>query len=185
MENSPTGRRALAARKWFADNGPPDLQPLPLGYNEREALKHGGADHILAWYSRSLDGRNYDVLEHPSFDDYARGVMASEHAPDFIRTEDTTGELHRRFPPRHLYGLGPGLYWDPPKRYVRPKTSCRRRKARQDNLATRREHPKPINACGTLPTPIDEARIQEAVRRAAALAESFYRASTSSEQPEN
>ena len=37
LQNNPDGRRARSARKWFADNGPPDLQPLPLGYNEREA----------------------------------------------------------------------------------------------------------------------------------------------------
>ena len=35
-------------------------------------MKHGGADHILSWYDRSLEGcRNYDVLVHLSFDDYA------------------------------------------------------------------------------------------------------------------
>lgn len=74
LQNSPGGRRALTARKWLADNGPRALQPLPLGYNERERFKHGGVDHILAWYGRSLDCRNYDVLAHPTFDDYARGV---------------------------------------------------------------------------------------------------------------
>jgi hypothetical protein len=68
LQNNPGGRKALAARKWLADNGPPDLQPLPLGYDERERFKRGGVDHILAWYSRSLDCRNYDVLAHPSFD---------------------------------------------------------------------------------------------------------------------
>ena len=112
MENDPGGRPALAARKWFADNGPPDLQPLPLGYNERERLKHGGADHILAWYARSLDSRDYNFLKHPSFDDYARGVMASEFTLDNIRNDE---ELQRRFPPRPLKGLGPGLHWYPPK----------------------------------------------------------------------
>jgi hypothetical protein len=111
---------AVAARKWFADNGPSDLQPLPLGYNERERLKRGGAQHILAWYARSLDDRKYDVLEHPSFDDYARGVMASEYAPDFIRKDE---ELLKCFPPCPLKGLGPGLGWNPPKRYVRTTES--------------------------------------------------------------
>src|ERR687887_534836 len=85
---SSRGRRARFARKWFADNGPPDIQPLPLGYDEREALKGGGAPHILAWYARSLAGRKYNVLEHPLFDDYARGVMASEYAPGFITKND-------------------------------------------------------------------------------------------------
>jgi hypothetical protein len=45
---SPRGRRAKAARKWFAENGPADLQPLPLGYAERETLKDTSAAHILA-----------------------------------------------------------------------------------------------------------------------------------------
>ena len=89
LQNNPDGRPALAARKWFADHGPPDLQPLPLGYNEREALKHGGVDHILAWFARSLDCRNYDVLEHPAFNEYARGVMASEFCPYFIKDDET------------------------------------------------------------------------------------------------
>jgi hypothetical protein len=111
-QTNPRGRKACAARKWFADNGPPDLQPLPLGYYERERLKHGGADHILAWFACSLDIRKYNVLEHPSFDDYARGVMASEFAPAFIKEDE---ELKKRFPPRHLDGLGPGLVWLPPK----------------------------------------------------------------------
>jgi hypothetical protein len=78
---------------------------------DREALKRGGVPHILAWYARSLSCREYDVLEHPLFDDYARGVMASEYAPDFITRDE---ELRRRFPPRHLKGLGPGLCWQPP-----------------------------------------------------------------------
>ena len=78
IDNDPTGPAALAAQKWLADNGPPDLKPLPLGYNEREALKHGGIDHVLAWFARSLDCRHYDFATHPSFDEYARGVMASK-----------------------------------------------------------------------------------------------------------
>ena len=94
-DNDPTGPAALAARKWLAENGPSGLKPLPLGYNEREALKHGGVDHILAWFARSLDCRNYDVLEHPAFDEYARGVMASEFCPYFIKDDET---LQKRFP---------------------------------------------------------------------------------------
>jgi hypothetical protein len=73
------GRRALAARKWFDLYGPPEARPLPLGYDEREALKRGGLPTVVALYARSLEGRDYDLEEHPSFDDYACGVMASEH----------------------------------------------------------------------------------------------------------
>ena len=105
-------RRALLAREWFANNGPADLQPLPLSHAERESLKGGGAPHILAWYARSLVSRNYDVMEHPAFEDYARGVMAYDFTSRDIK-EDS--ELQRRFPPQELPGMGPGLYWQPPK----------------------------------------------------------------------
>jgi hypothetical protein len=123
-------RRALLAREWFADHGPSDVQPLPLGHGEREGLKHGGVDHIVAWYARSLDCLNYDVLNHPSFYDYACGVMASEFCPNFIRTEDKTEELQRRFPPRPLNGLGPGLVWEPPAQHARAKARYRRNRTR-------------------------------------------------------
>jgi hypothetical protein len=126
---SPRGRRARFARKWFADNGPPDIQPLPLGYDERESLKGGGVPHILAWYARSLACRKYDVLEHPLFDDYARGVMASEYAPDFITKNE---ELRQRFPPLLLKGLGPGLCWKPPEE--RTMKSLRRCRKREDRI---------------------------------------------------
>jgi hypothetical protein len=109
-------RAALYAREWFKINGPADAPPLPLSMSEREALKRGGVPHILAWYARSLWCRDYDVLEHPSFEHYACGVMASEYAPDFITKNE---ELRQRFPPRPLDGLGPGLCWRPPKEHAR------------------------------------------------------------------
>ena len=70
--------RALLAREWFALNGPPDVQPLPVSYHERESLKGQGLfAHIVAWYARSLADRNYDVKEHPPFADYVCGVYGS------------------------------------------------------------------------------------------------------------
>jgi glutathione S-transferase len=104
--------RALRARAWFAQNGPQDVQPLPLSYGEREDLKRGGStlERIVAWFARSLEARNYACDEHPSFPDFARGVLASPEAPWFI-TEDQ--ELPKRYPPRALPGLGSGFYWDP------------------------------------------------------------------------
>lgn len=116
-ENDPDGPKARRARKWFSKNGPPDLQPLPLGYDEREHLKLTKkqlAEHILAWFARSLDNRDYNVHEHPSFYDYACGVMTSEFAPAFITKDEG---LRTRFPPKKLEGLGPGLQWLPPKEY--------------------------------------------------------------------
>lgn len=124
--HSPCGRRAKAARKWFADNGPADLQLLPLGYGERERLKAGGPRHIVAWYARSLACRNYDVRKHPSFHDYACGVMASDFGLDFVKNDK---ELQKRFPPRTLAGLGPGLCWLPPKKYAEAMASLRRSRA--------------------------------------------------------
>jgi len=94
--------RAHAARAWFAKTGPQDAPPLPLSYGEREALKAGGLPHIVAWYARSLEALDYDVEGHPLFDDYARGVLASPYAPDFI-TQDQI--LKRRNPPQQLRGL--------------------------------------------------------------------------------
>jgi hypothetical protein len=103
---------ALEARDWFSRHAPPDAPPLPLSYGDREDLKRGGLPHIVAWFARSLAARAYDYREHPSFDDYAAGVLASAYAPEFITRDQ---QLQGRFPPRHLPGLGPGLYWDPPK----------------------------------------------------------------------
>jgi hypothetical protein len=127
LVHSPRGRRARCARKWFACIGPPDAQPLPLGYDERETLKRGGLSHILAWYACSLACRGYDVFEHPSFDDYGCGVMASEHCPDFIRNNEA---LLKRFPPRPLTGLGPALVWEPPEIHAGTMASYRRGQAR-------------------------------------------------------
>jgi hypothetical protein len=103
--------RALRARDWFARTGPQDAPPLPLSYAEREEMKRGGLPHIVAWFARSLEARNYDFAGHPLFDDYARGVLASPYAPPRITEDD---QLTKRYPPLRLPGLGPGLYWDPP-----------------------------------------------------------------------
>jgi hypothetical protein len=108
--------RALLAREWFAWNRPPDAPTLPLCYSEREALKVGGLRHIVAWYARSLEGRGYNVEEHPSFYDYACGVMVSEQTLDFVKNDP---ELRKQFPPRPLKGLGPGLCWHPPEAAAR------------------------------------------------------------------
>jgi hypothetical protein len=104
--------RALVARAWFEwDN--PGLPPLPLSYDERENLKgHGGVDYILSVYARSLAAQKNDIGGHVSFGLYARGVMASPYTPDFIKGDPL---LQKRYPPRLLPGLGPGLYYDPPE----------------------------------------------------------------------
>jgi hypothetical protein len=132
---SPGGRRAKAAREWFAEHGPADLQPLPLGYDEREALKDKSAAHILALYARSLAELKYDVLKHPSFHDYACGTMASEFQG--LDSMKKNPELLKRFPPRHLDGLGPGLSWLPPKEHAEAMEDYRRSKAWAASYAER------------------------------------------------
>lgn len=128
--HSPCSRQALAARDWFKHNGPADMPPLPLGYDEREALKRGGVSHIVAWYACSLACRDYDVSVHPSFEDFARGVMASEHIsyPGALIQKDA--ELLKRFPPRPLKGLGPGLVWEPPALHAKTMANWWRSQAR-------------------------------------------------------
>ena len=125
--HNPRGRRARFARKWFALNSPPDAPPLPLGYDEREDLKVGGLKHLVAWHSCSLACLDYAVWDHPSFHDYACGVMASEYAPYYIKKDE---ELQRRFPPRPLTGLGPALVWEPPARHAKTMASWHRSHAR-------------------------------------------------------
>jgi hypothetical protein len=128
--HNPHGRRALAARKWFELNSPPDARPLPLGYNEREDLKVGGLKHLVAWYACSVACQDYAIKKHPSFDDYACGLMASEHISYPAARIQEDAELLRRFPPRPLKGLGPALIWEPPALHAETMASYRRSIAR-------------------------------------------------------
>jgi len=127
------GRRAQVARKWFALNGPPDAPALPISYDEREDLKRDLFGNIVAWYARSLEGCKYDLQEHPSFEDYARGVMAAEEQGQLVTFQyfspaDIT-QMTKRFPPRTLRGLGPALCWKPPALHAQTRTSYLRRRA--------------------------------------------------------
>jgi hypothetical protein len=99
--------KALEARDWFAVNGPHDAPPLPLSYSDREVMKIGGLSHMMALYARSLEALEYDTDHHPSFEEYARGVI--EWDPNWA-----TEALRKRFPPRRLEGLDDWLCWHPP-----------------------------------------------------------------------
>jgi hypothetical protein len=124
-----TARRALLAREWFAIYGPQDVQPLPISGMEIEDRKYGWDEgkqpeinYIFSRYANSLWANNWDFNSHPSFEDFARGVLASKHPildqvpriPPFNFTA-----LHKRYPPRALPGLNPHLYWKPPARTKR------------------------------------------------------------------
>jgi hypothetical protein len=105
-------RRALLARLWFADHGPSDAQPLPITCSAIANLKYPDPlSHIVSCFAYSLRSQDWDTNFHPSFDDFARGVMASKHAPEFVVKDKA---LQRRFPPRPLSWLSPVLVWEPP-----------------------------------------------------------------------
>ena len=111
--------RALLAREWFAQHAPPDAPPLPVSVAEREnvRLSANRLNLIVAYFARSSESGKYNFNEHPSFEDYAQGLFASTHMDAYLKAwllEDS--DLANRYPPSPLPGLGPGLYWDPPKR---------------------------------------------------------------------
>jgi hypothetical protein len=102
--------RALFAREWFAVYGPHDAPPLPLSDAELEDLKYTDPfSHSVSCFADSLRANDYDLNQHPSFKDYVCGLLASEDAPTFVRENEV---LCKRYPPRRLRGLGPGLCWE-------------------------------------------------------------------------
>jgi hypothetical protein len=130
--------------------------------------------YIVALYGRSLEGENYDVNEHPPFADYVSGVLwEAERVDGIIGTLPSypteLPELKKRFPPRELPGMGPGFCWLSPEEYPNFMQRYRRNRARQAELNKKVQRMRLA--------PIDEsARIPATVRRAEALAESFYKA---------
>jgi hypothetical protein len=120
---------ALHAREWFAVNGPPDAPPLPLSSNDVESYRNaGGLKGVIGFYAGSLSRegygrRSYDVCNHPSFEDFACGLMATN--TNLWRIENDP-QLRMRFPPRPLAGMTPGAYWAPPKEYEEIMASYRR-----------------------------------------------------------
>jgi hypothetical protein len=109
----------LRAREWFAQNGPPDAPPLPLSHADVDGYRDArGLKGVVGFFARSLSRQDYDVQKHPSFDDFARGLMALAVAKGLWNLEkDET--LIRRFPPRPLQGMTPSAFWAPPKEYER------------------------------------------------------------------
>jgi hypothetical protein len=116
MRRQHRAQRTLAI-KFGSRLTPPDAQPLPITSSDIADRKYthraqAGLDYILSCYGYSVTVNGYDIMNHPSFEDFARGVMASEHAPDFVKND---GELRKRYPPRPLPGLNAGNCWRRPK----------------------------------------------------------------------
>lgn len=105
--------RALVARHAFATEGPPDCQPLPTNYGERERLKVGfGLGYVVALFGRSLAAGDYAVTNHPSFAVYAAGILAlAGVGPEFLGYQPS---LAQRYPPCRLPGLCESGYWANP-----------------------------------------------------------------------
>ena len=134
-EQIDAARRLLLAREWHALNGPPDLQPLPLKPSARDDMVlRGGtlAHYIFSKYARSLSSMDGDVKAHPSLRDYFSGVLWEAELPvgGFASLPDYGAEqlqeLKKRFPPRMLKGMSPGLTWLPPKEHKEAMASLRR-----------------------------------------------------------
>jgi hypothetical protein len=120
--------RALLAREWFAEHAPAGAPPLPLSPDEIEDARNaGGVTGVIGFYARSLACRQWDVQQHPSPMDFARGLMASDLTGWGIAQDP---ELHRLFPPRQLTGMGPDLRWRPEAEHTRHMDMVNRVKLR-------------------------------------------------------
>jgi hypothetical protein len=105
---------ALRAKEWFAVNSPRDAPPLPLSDDDVEEYRRArGLKGVVGFYARSLSGRDYDIRNHPSFDDFARGLMAINTGLWGIEKDEA---LKKRFPPWPLAGMTDSALWDPPNR---------------------------------------------------------------------
>jgi hypothetical protein len=89
------------AQRFLYHMGPRDAPRLPLSNLQYKELMWSGVGikQITAWYARSLAIFEYKVFDHPDFERFGSGVMASSFTPPLL--------------PRVLRGLGPGLIWSP------------------------------------------------------------------------
>ena len=123
---------ALLAREYFSDHGPSDAPPLPLSHDDIEDYRDArGLACIVGFFARSLKRLDYDLRKHPSFDDFACGLMALAMEKG-MRDLEKDENLKRRFPPRPLAGMTPGAYWAPPKEYEETMASYRRADLRRN-----------------------------------------------------
>ena len=115
---------AVRAREWFAVNGPPDAPPLPLSHNDKEDYRRArGLKGLVGFYSRSLAIQDYDVLKHPTFDDFCCGLMAIDTGAWGIEKD---AQLRKRFPPRQLAGMTSGASWTSAGEHELPMANYKR-----------------------------------------------------------
>ena len=119
---------ALRAREDFAVKGPADAPRLPLEHWECERVRWSGRplDYLTGQYAKCVVAL-YNVKEHLSFDDYARGVLWEHEnvlGSALPFTPEQLAEMKRRFPPRKLEGLK-CFCWRPPRRSNRAREKQR------------------------------------------------------------
>jgi hypothetical protein len=104
-------RRALAAQECFRTHGPAWAQPLPVSWPKLcmwarvgKFLEAGilapdnGRWELLASFAISWFETKFDPT-HPSFNRFARGVMADKSTPARLRDNP---ELRKEYPPKRL-----------------------------------------------------------------------------------
>jgi hypothetical protein len=114
-EQTDLAGRMLLAREWFYLWGPPDAPPLPLADYEHDRYKYKTPlKHLVSDFAKSLRANNYDFRNHPNFEEFARGVMASEYGNPFVKK---SRKLRKKYPPRSLPGIELGPIWQPNAHY--------------------------------------------------------------------
>lgn len=105
--------KALLAREWFAVYGPPNAPLLPLLPWDWDSMRYGGTGGLpvlVGFYARSLALLDWKVHEHPSFEDFAQGLMMT---PDIRARASEDPLILKPYPPRVLVGMSQGAYWEP------------------------------------------------------------------------
>jgi len=108
-------KKALLAQEWFAVHGPRNAPPLPVSAQAWEEMRSElGLNCLVGFFARSLAVRDWEVHNHPSFEDFARGLMAIDTG--LWDLQNRAGpDLLKKYPPQPLVGMTPGTYWAPPK----------------------------------------------------------------------
>jgi hypothetical protein len=105
--------RALVAREKFHLEKPPGAPDLPLRWEDIAAMENADDNrlNLLGLFGNS-QRHAYWEPSHPSYTDFASGVLADSAAPDYLRNDVS---LQKAFPPRPLPGLVDGeLVWYSP-----------------------------------------------------------------------
>jgi hypothetical protein len=105
---------AVRARQHFRQHGPSWAPLLPLTFDDIEQMEHDPSNRVelVGHYASSLMMQQWNLKLHPSFHDYASGVMAYKYAPEHLRNDP---ELMAEFSARPLAGLDKGLSWRSPE----------------------------------------------------------------------